>query len=166
MTPAPILAFVHLGDLTLRPVITLALICTCLVLTSGCGKDTSHLPKTVPAVGIVTLDGKPLDGAKVVFVGETPSSTGAFGATDAYGNFSLRSFTEKEGVVPGSYKVEVSKTIVKQLSPAEAANLDGGEPVRYENGVPPKYAGFKTSGLSAEIPDTGKKDLKFELSSK
>jgi hypothetical protein len=139
---------------------------TCLVLASGCGADTSHLPKTVPAVGVVTLDGKPLDGAQVVFVGEAANSTGAFGATDANGRFSLRAFTEKEGVVPGSYKVQVSKTIVKQLSPSEAANLDGGEPVRYDYGVPPKYTGFKTSGLSAEIPDTGKQDLKFELKSK
>ncbi len=132
----------------------------------GCGPGTSHLPKTVPASGIVTLDGKPVDGAQVVLVGEADNSHGAFGATDANGKFSLRAFEEKAGAVPGSYKVQVSKTIVKQLSPAEAANLDGGDPVGYDYGVPPKYTGFATSGLTAVIPDAGTTDLKFELSSK
>jgi hypothetical protein len=137
-----------------------------LLLAVGCGPDTSHLPKTVTADGIVTLDGKPVEGAQVVLVTEGENSNGAFGATDASGRFSLRAFEQKEGAIPGSYKVQISKTIVKQLSPAEATNLDGGEPLRYDYGVPPKYTGFKTSGLSAVIPDSGTTDLKFELSSK
>ena len=137
-----------------------------LLLAVGCGPDTSHLPKTVTAAGIVTLDGKPVGGAQVILVADTGGATGAFGATDVNGRFSLRAFEEKEGAIPGSYKVQVSKTIETQLDPAAAANLDGGAPIRYDYGVPPKYTGFKTSGLSATIPDSGTTDLKFELLSK
>jgi len=136
------------------------------LLALGCGPDTSHLPKTVPASGVVTLDGKPVDGAQVVLVAEGEGAHGAFGACDASGRFALRAFQEKDGAVPGSYKVQISKTIVKEISAAEAANLDGGEPLRYEYGVPPKYTGFKTSGLTAVIPEAGTSDLKFEMTSK
>jgi hypothetical protein len=45
-------------------------------------------------------------------------------------------------------------------------SLDGGDPVRFEYGVPAKYTGYKTSGLSVTIPDTGKRDINLTLSSK
>jgi hypothetical protein len=44
--------------------------------------------------------------------------------------------------------------------------VDGGDPVRFEYGVPPKYTGVKTSGLSVNIPDKGVRDIKLELVSK
>jgi hypothetical protein len=147
-----------------RTIATLFLVS--VTLASGCGPDTSHLPKTVTASGIVTLDGQPVDGAQVVLVGEGENARGAFGASDASGRFALRAFEEKDGAIPGSYKVQISKTVVKEISAAEAANLDGGAPLRYEYGVPPKYTGFKTSGLTAVIPESGTTDLKFEMSSK
>ncbi|MCI0359877.1 MAG: carboxypeptidase-like regulatory domain-containing protein [Planctomycetaceae bacterium] len=137
-----------------------------LLICTGCGSDTGHLPKTVPAKGIVTLDGKPVEGAQVVLVAEAQSAHGAFGASDASGRFSLRAFEEKDGAVPGTYKVQISKTVVKELSPDKAANLDGGAPLFYDYGVPPKYTGFQTSGLTATVPESGTSDLKFELSSK
>jgi len=160
-----------LGDLTLKEITSLPLFGVALLLATGllaigCGPSTGHLPKTVPAAGILTLDGKPVDGAQVVLVADSQGATGAFGATDANGRFSLRAFEEKDGAIPGSYKVQVSKTILTNLDPAAAANLDGGKPIRNDYGVPPKYTGFETSGLTATIPDSGTTDLKFELSSK
>ena len=98
-------------------------------------------------------------------VAEGKDARGAYGAPTPAADL-LCAFDEKEGAVPGKYKVQISKTVVKQLSPTEAANLDGGDPVRYDYGVPPKYTGFETSGLIAEIPDAGTTDLKFEMSSK
>jgi len=136
-----------------------------LLAAGGCGPDTGHLPKTVPATGIVTLDGKPVDGAQVILVPEKEGTTGAFGATDANGKFSLRAFDEKEGAIPGAYKVQVSKTVQVKLDGA-AGSLDGGDPVRFDYGVPAKYTGVQTSGLTATIPDSGTSDIKLELSSK
>jgi hypothetical protein len=132
---------------------------------SGCGPDTGHLPKTVPASGVVTLDGKPVDGAQVVLVPVGAATTGAFGTTDASGWFSLRAFNEKDGAIPGDYKVQVSKTVEVKLT-APKGSLDGGDPVRFDYGVPAKYTGAKTSGLSVTIPDSGNKDIKLTLSSK
>jgi hypothetical protein len=123
------------------------------------------LPKTVPASGVVTLDGKPLDGAQVILVPDGPAATGAFGTTDSSGRFSLRAYDEKEGAIPGSYKVQVSKTIEVKLE-GPAGSLDGGDPVRFDYAVPAKYTGAQTSGLTATIPDAGTTDLRFELTSK
>jgi hypothetical protein len=130
---------------------------------SGCGPDTSHLPKTVPAEGVVTLDGKPVDGAQVVLVPAADGAHGAFGTTDANGKFALRAFEQKEGAVPGSYKVQVSKTVEVRL---KGPPVDGGDPVRFDYAVPAKYTGAQTSGLTVTVPDSGIRDIKLELASK
>ena len=136
-------------------------------LAAGCGSRGGHLPKTVPATGVVTLDGKPVDGAQVVLVPAGEGATGAYGTTDTSGHFALRAYEEKEGAIPGDYKIQVSKTVERRLD-GPKGSLDGGDPVRFEHGVPAKYTGFKTSGLSVYIPDTaaGKRDINLELKSK
>jgi hypothetical protein len=141
------------------------LLAIAMLASIGCGSGGSHLPKTVPASGTVTLDGKPVDGAQVVFVPAGDGATGAFGTTNASGHFSLRSYDEKDGAIPGTYKVQVSKTIQKLLD-GPKGSLDGGDPVRFEYGVPAKYTGAQTSGLTATIPDAGTSDIKLQLSSK
>jgi hypothetical protein len=135
-------------------------------LLLGCNSAGSNLPRTVPAAGLVTLDGKPVDGAQVVLV--TPPGqgvTGASGVTDSSGHFELRAYPEKPGAIPGDYKVQVSKTIQVKIEGAKGS-VDGGDPVRYDYGVPAKYTDFKKSGLSVNIPDTGNKDIKLALTSK
>lgn len=132
-------------------------ICTFL-LTSGCGPDLSHLPKTVQADGLVTLDGVPVDGAQVVFISADGNSASA--ATDTSGKFSLRSFDEKPGAVPGTYKVQVSKTIAE---PTGKQDADGGDVIKFNFGVPKRYTGIGTSKLEMNIPDSGTEDLKIEL---
>jgi len=131
----------------------------------GCGSRGSRLPKTVPASGVVTLDGKPVDGAQVVLVPAAEGTTGAFGTTNASGRFSLRAYDEKDGAIPGDYKVQVSKTVEVKLT-APKGSVDGGDPVRFEHGVPAKYTGVKTSGLTVTIPDAGNRDINLALSSK
>jgi hypothetical protein len=126
------------------------------------------LPKTVPAAGVVTLDGKPVDGAQVVLVPAaegTTTGTGAYGTTDSSGRFSLRAYAEKEGAIPGEYLAQVSKTIERRLD-GPKGSLDGGDPVRFEFGVPGKYTSAKMSGLTVTIPDSGNRDIKFDLKSK
>src|SRR5439155_21771899 len=136
-----------------------------LVAVLGCSSAGSNLPKTVPASGVVTLDGKPVDGAQVVLVPAGAGTTGAEGVTNSSGRFSLRAYDEKEGAIPGEYKAQVSKTIQVKVEGAKGS-LDGGDPVRFEYAVPAKYTGFKTSGLTVSIPDTGNRDINLALTSK
>ncbi|GIW98796.1 MAG: hypothetical protein KatS3mg111_2129 [Pirellulaceae bacterium] len=133
-----------------------------LISLVGCGPDLSHLPKTVTAEGVVTLDGQPVEGASVNFVSES-TSYHASGVTDSNGHFSLRAFEEKPGAVPGEYRVTVNKTLVSETGGGEDENSIGEVNVQY--GLPKKYAALGTSGLSATIPEEGTTDLKIELTS-
>jgi hypothetical protein len=133
-----------------------------IIAVTGCGSGGGNLPKTVPAMGVVTLDGKPVEGAQVVIGNE---ATGGSAITNSSGQFSLRTFVEKDGVLPGEYKVQVSKTIEEKL-PGAKGSVDGGDPVRYVFGVPKKYTGLTTSGLTISVPDKGNRDIKLELTSK
>jgi hypothetical protein len=152
------------GDKPLSYCRSLCVLLTGLLAVGGCSKG-SNLPRTVPASGIVTLDGKPVDGAQVVFVPAGDAKTGATGVTNASGKFSLRAYPEKDGAIPGEYQVQVSKTIKVELD-GKKGSLDGGDPVRFEYGVPAKYTGAKTSGLKVTIPENGIKDINLALMSK
>ncbi len=130
----------------------------------GCGPDLSHLPPTVPAEGVVTLDGTPVEGATVTFVSET-TNYHATAITDAQGKFALNAFPEKKGAVAGKYKVEVNKTVINGNTAETSGNSDGAV-VNVSFGLPKKYASIGTSGLVGEVPEKGTKELKFELKSK
>lgn len=134
----------------------------CALLAVGCGSPGSHLPKTVPAAGVVTLDGKPVDGAQVVIVPVGDGKNGADAVTNASGHFSLRAYPEKDGAIPGEYKVQVSKTVATKLP----GQVDGGDAVRFDFAVPKQYTTVDKSGLKVTIPETGIRDIKLELSSK
>ena len=128
----------------------------------GCGPDTSGLPKTVVAEGIVTLDGAPVEGATVSIVPDSGEGYGAAGKTDAEGKYSLDAFPgQKTGAVPGSYKVKISKTVLDQGD-------DGADigTVNVSYGLPKKYAAIGTSKLTLTIPDADSTDLNFELQGK
>ncbi len=124
----------------------------------GCGPDLSHLPKTVRAEGVVTLDGTPVADATVNFIA-VQGTYNASTVTDKNGHFTLNAFKEKPGAVPGQYAVEINKTI--------ASAGEGGEVglVSVKYGLPKKYASMGTSGLKSEIPDRDILDLKFDLKS-
>ncbi len=75
-----------------------------LVLTAGCSK-------TATVKGRVTLDGKPVAGATVLFVPEPGNAARpASGLTDGDGNFQLTTYRMEDGAVPGAYRIVVSKT--------------------------------------------------------
>jgi hypothetical protein len=143
----------------------LCLLTIALTAALGCNSGGGNLPKTVPAAGVVTLDGKPVDGAQVVLVPAGEGKTGAFGTTDAQGRFSLRAYEQKPGAIPGEYKAQVSKTVEVRLT-GPKGSLDGGDPVRFDYAVPARYTGAKTSGLTVTIPDSGNRDIQLTLTSK
>ena len=75
---------------------------TALAAVAGCGG-----PKLVPAGGVVTLDGEPVDGALVTFVAEDGGHT-ATGQTDTAGSFTMM-VGGNPGALPGKYKVLVTR---------------------------------------------------------
>jgi len=88
----------------------------------GCGSSTSEVK------GVVTLDGKPVEGAMVLFTGD--DGTLASGFTDANGNFELVSGPNgAKGAPPGTYRAIVTKvkTMEGAISPKEAAEASGGD---------------------------------------
>src|SRR5436190_21218037 len=100
------------------------LILTTCVVASGCssGSDKwkANRPKTVPATGVISLNGHPLDEAQIVLV-PSGGSHGGSGLSDGNGTFALQTFPPDDGVVAGTYKVMVIKSLVPQ-------NPDPGSP--------------------------------------
>ena len=75
----------------------------------GCG---SGRLRTEPVVGIVTLDGEPLEGASVNFIPKNPDEgIASFGRTDAKGEYRLQTLAgdADAGTLPGEYTVTISK---------------------------------------------------------
>jgi hypothetical protein len=88
----------------------------------------------------VTLDGKPVDGATVVFVPTGTPAYGAYAITDSSGRFTLKSSETVTGAVPGGYLVQVTKLVPDTsgsavVTPEEAeheAQAKGSTPSRSE----------------------------------
>jgi hypothetical protein len=113
---------------------------------SGCG------PSYVPVNGVVTMDGKPVEGATVTFITEDGTQS-ASGQTDASGNFSLTA-GGKEGVLPGTYKVMVIKT--KPTATPE----EGGDPAE---AMKHYSEDAKAAAKKANAPPPGGMDMKSKM---
>lgn len=109
------------------------------------------LPETAKVIGTVTLDGKPLKGAAVVFVPK--EGRAAAGITDELGRYSMTTFEEHDGAVPGEYRV----TITTQTPPAS------GKPGDQQIRTPAKYGNPETSGVSCQVLP-GDNTVNLELS--
>lgn len=91
--------------------------------------------------GVVTLDGKPLEGALVFSVPDR--GLGARAKTDANGRFSLRETgAGYDGLSVGSHKIGVSKV--------DEAAIVAEDQVPTQL-LPSQYADHLTSGLSVEV---------------
>lgn len=137
------------------------------VVMSGCSGQADRWkdarPETAPASGIVTFEGKPLDGAIVVFQPTAPDGIGASALTDEKGNFVLRTFPPELGAVPGTYSVSIMKTEMPKQQAVGAGNADDPAPIHVVSVIPAKYSVPTESDLRAEIPEGGSDTLDFDL---
>jgi hypothetical protein len=151
-----------------------------LLWVVGCGAGG----KPVKTEGVVTLDGKPLDGATVEFHPDPPGKGShiAAGRTGGDGTFHLTTFNTGDGAMPGTYKVLVSKT---EEMKTEGAPTGAGDPKaamdmaskmkmmgkkgpphpdKEKSPVPPMYNDLGKTPLKFTVPHSG--PIKIELSSK
>ena len=78
------------------------------VLTAaGCSGNSVVYPEVADVVGLVTLDGKPLEAATITFVPEAGRSSS--GVTDSSGKYSLHYTGTLRGAMLGTHRVMIKK---------------------------------------------------------
>jgi hypothetical protein len=112
-----------------------------ICLFVGCSNDG-----LVPVKGRVQLDGKPIEGAAVLFEPEG-GGVPATGVTDANGDFTLSTSGRGEGAATGMNKVSVAK----QVPVLPNRKVEEGEIVPMKSETPEIYASPQTSGLTVDV---------------
>lgn len=125
-----------------------------LLAVVGCGGGTAAVS------GVVTMDGKPLEGAVVTFspIGGDPEGGvgGSSGRTDAEGRYSLKTvLSERSGASVGKHRVMIS-----QFKGGDPKNPEGGG----KEAVPLRYN--HNTELTFDVPAGGTAQANFELKSK
>ena len=133
------------------------------IVGCGGGTDTSELPKTAPVMGVVSLDGSPLEWATVTFVpsGAT-KGVECVGLTDQSGKYSLKQVRGEEGVPPGEYRVVINHLVSSDGTPykpgSEIAPITAGA----VEALPVRYSNIEKTTLTANVPASGG-EFPFEL---
>jgi hypothetical protein len=79
-----------------------------LFALAGCGEPRVSMSDPVPVSGsLKTADGKPVSNVRVMLL-TVNTQAGANGITDAAGNFKLGTYDNKEGAIPGKYRVQLT----------------------------------------------------------
>jgi hypothetical protein len=131
------------------------LACLALLAVDGC---TKKLPSVS---GHVTLDGRPLSNAVVLFdpaeSGKTNPGPGSSGKTNERGEFTLKQNNNGvNGAVPGKHHVTISAL----EGPPPAPSEDSGKPRK--DRIPAKYR----DSLFFDVPADGTTAADFDLKSK
>jgi hypothetical protein len=135
----------------------------------GCGRKdrTIEQIETVPVDGTVTLNGEPVTFAQVMFTpdGGSFEQRTALGETDMAGHYELSISlgpTNKEGAVPGKYRVSIIQSLDEDGAPIDPKDKSKRSA---KNGIPEKYMDPTKQSLSANVVDGGG-TIDFELDSK
>lgn len=130
----------------------------CLTACSGCFGGSSG-PKPVPVSGIITLDGKPLQGARVTFDSDQRP---AVGITSTDGSYKL-----SLGALPGEYRVTIGDPPGNAgMTRPMAAPFAGDKPEPIPVTLPLKYSDPAQTTLKFTVTDAGSEVADFSLTSK
>lgn len=138
----------------MRRVVSVSAVALCVMAPlGGCGR--SDLPPMAPVTGTVTVDGRPVEGATVLF--HPTSQTDQPGATrpgagtcDDNGQFQITTFRSGDGGLIGTHKVTVSKAV--DPSSASPGNVFAWE-----------YVDLATTPLTAEVTADGDNVFAFDV---
>lgn len=124
----------------------------------GCGSEGTA--PTAKVTGTVTYNGTPLEGVNVTFTPE--SGRPGLGTTDASGKFSVSTFSQGDGAVPGNHVVTITDAAPSVPEPMpgtpEAENYTPPEP-RF----PAKYSNPSTTTFKFEVKKGEKNDFALEM---
>jgi len=135
------------------------LFCLVLLMLVGCGSKSDIAPVT----GVVTVDGKPVAGAQVLFT--SPNRRPAAGETDAKGRYVLSTHETGDGAAVGSYTVTVTARPTILVSAAGAVGpTTKRQAIQHgaKSPVPLKYSDAANSLLTVEVKP-GENDIPLEL---
>ena len=148
---------------------------------TGCGFQSN----TLPVSGVVTYQGKPVEGARVTLApsgteiapgavldrDSEPVAKAARGMTDAEGKFTVKTYFNPKVNAPGARPGEYTVTVTKFLPPegmtlmewdlAQQQPNPNTPPLRWV--VPKKFSNARTSELSATIKKGEKNHFKLDL---
>jgi hypothetical protein len=147
-----------------------------VLLFAGCQPKGAVI--VTEATGVVTLDGKPLEGATVSFVPTTDGLRDSASLSDANGKFVLMTAgATKNGAMPGEYDVFVEKRIAVDDAgnpivekPVDPSVPMGAGPVqempKFKSIVPQKYHDKSKPLFHINVEKGGKNHFVLELDSK
>ncbi|MGL4943364.1 MAG: hypothetical protein ACRC46_09265 [Thermoguttaceae bacterium] len=138
-----------------------------MAMVFGCSKP--KLIGLVPAQGVITYQGEPLEGATICFTPKEFKSGARLGTgiSDVQGRFTLRTIGEV-GILPDDYAVIVVKNEAQSQQHASNGKTATSPPQRpmltkVRSVIPKNYSDYKTSGLGFSIGDKGNRDLRIDL---
>lgn len=141
------------------PLISLILL-SCL----GCGGDHHRV---YPVSGKISFDGKPMEGGGAIALIPTGSETGkaAGGIIDEDGNYTLSTYVENDGSIPGKFRVIITQTAVEEpeATPDGTAPRESVPFLSADKLIPPIYSDFKGSPLTVEIKAEKQEGVDFDL---
>ena len=119
----------------------------------GCSK--SDRTEVYPVSGTVLYDGKPMEGGGSIAFVPTGKGTGKApgGIIDAQGNYTLGTYAESDGSMPGEFRVVVTQVTVNEPTPSP----DGSAPIKAAPGLPKErhipavYSDFRASPATAKV---------------
>lgn len=136
-------------------------------LVAGCsdGGPANRKP-TKKVTVIVMYKGSPLENANVTFINQGGEPAPAYGKTDAQGKAKMKTYVEGDGAVVGTHKVliEKSESVGGQTVDVDDPKYNPNAPpptVKYH--LPQKFSNPATSGLTAEVKDSGPNEFTFDL---
>ncbi len=133
----------------------------CVFFLVGCDQQPrAIIEKTVPAEGVLTWQGEPLENYMVTFYpkdGKRPAAA----KTDEEGRFTLGTNGPNDGAVPGSHSVTV--VYVGPEIQQEPGKEEPYTPPPPKVTIPAKYGDPKTTDLTLEVPAKGSDSLDIDL---
>ena len=133
-----------------------------LVVIAGCSAGANH-PETFAVSGKVTLGGEPVEGATVTFVPADSQGQSAVGVTKGGGVYTLKTFSDGNGALPGKYNVKIvqfeESNAAVEAGGAEATGETAAMPAmpsesaEPKNLLPEKYSNPGQSGLEATVTE-------------
>lgn len=148
--------------------LNLLVLSTVLLVIVGCSGD--DIPETYPVTGVVTFQGKPVEGASLSLVAKDPNGRSAGAMTDAEGKFSVSTYVSStanpEGAMSGEYLITVSKRSIEKLSEEMDAQEQMAEFMKRgapKDLLPKIYQSPETTTLSVTVADAPPEPLELKL---